>query len=362
MIEINKNKDITTALVTVNATASFSCKSTISLKDLSKNDEVNINVFNNIKNLMIKTTCSINSQGTLNSSFKTSQLPTESSLISNRYGSPIRIIGKGSGGIVRMHVVDGKEYAIKEYRERKRREKLQRYRSKIEQEYLISKKLKHQNIIELFDFYSDSSSSYLVMEYCPTDLFNVLSNASKNMELLSIKETECYFKQIIFGLNYLQKQGIAHRDIKPENCVVDRNGILKLIDFGCSKSFKVNSIVNGMAGSEPYIAPEVYYPNYDMSLIDIWSAMVVYIVISNNRFPWRRAYKEDKRYYKFASCDDERFKMFSECRSPHIRKFILKVMDPNPHIRMNVQELIQSKEFKLINCCSIDNNNHKHLL
>eukprot|EP00960_Hanusia_phi_P075715 768459-Hanusia_phi.AAC.3 len=44
-----------------------------------------------------------------------------------------------------------------------------------------------------------------------------------------------YAKQIIIGLEYLHVHGIIHGDIKPANCLLDKNGVLKLSDFGCAQ-------------------------------------------------------------------------------------------------------------------------------
>ena len=73
-----------------------------------------------------------------------------------------------------------------------------------------------------------------------------------------------YFQQLVSAINYLHIEcGVAHRDIKPENILLDKNGNLKLADFGLASKFKRKDgtlrISMDQRGSPPYMAPEVLY-------------------------------------------------------------------------------------------------------
>jgi serine/threonine protein kinase len=57
-----------------------------------------------------------------------------------------------------------------------------------------------------------------------------------------------YTRQILFGLEYLHRNGVAHRDIKGANILVTNDGTIKLADFGSSKRVSANtSIRTGVA-------------------------------------------------------------------------------------------------------------------
>ena len=64
-----------------------------------------------------------------------------------------------------------------------------------------------------------------VMEYCPGgDLYAAIKKGG-----MSPSEVECCFKQMLCGVEYLHRQGVAHRDIKPENLFFNAPGQLKVI-------------------------------------------------------------------------------------------------------------------------------------
>ena len=67
------------------------------------------------------------------------------------------------------------------------------------------------------------------MEYCEKgDLYDHIVEEV----CLGEKEAAYYFYQLINGLNNMHKNGVVHRDLKPENLLINKNNILKIIDFG----------------------------------------------------------------------------------------------------------------------------------
>ena len=103
-------------------------------------------------------------------------------------------------------------------------------------ELYILKKIDHQNVIKIYEFYSDEKNYYLITEYCSGgDLFT----ATKNENLSEVQVSSIIY-QILLALNNLHKMKIMHRDLKPENILVtkkDENGLyrIKLCDFGTSQ-------------------------------------------------------------------------------------------------------------------------------
>ena len=89
-------------------------------------------------------------------------------------------------------------------------------------------------------------------------------------------------KQVLSAICYSHQNNIVHRDLKPENILLDDKGsdlTIKIIDWGCAKSFKKNEKMTNADGTPYYIAPEVLEGNYDEKC-DVWSCgVILYIML-----------------------------------------------------------------------------------
>lgn len=221
-----------------------------------------------------------------------------------KYGKLGRLLGSGAGGSVRLmkRASDGTTFAIKEFRPRHPNESQKEYAKKVTAEFCIGSTLHHPNIIETLDIIQDDGKFFEVMEYCPFDFFAIVMSGK-----MTKGEIGCTFKQIINGVTYLHKMGLAHRDLKLDNCVVTAEGIVKIIDFGSASVFRYpfeNEIVKakGVVGSDPYLAPEVFsQPNYDPRPTDVWSLAVIYCCMTLRRFPWKVPKMSDTSFKLFAT-------------------------------------------------------------
>lgn len=222
------------------------------------------------------------------------------------YGLPVRTIGSGTGGDVKLHqACDGRYYAIKTFmfQEAGDRTKMTSTGMNVRQwrhlldEASFSLSLQHPSVIRTYQFVRESDGSvYSIMEYCGEDLFSVVQ-AGK----LGEADTERLFFQLLSGIAYLHEQArIAHRDMKLDNMCVDEDGNLKIIDFGCSSAFDplAPTQTRGVCGSDPYIAPEVFEPQsiYDPRKVDVWAAAVIYLAMISGLFPWNKAKASDPNY------------------------------------------------------------------
>ncbi|XP_022092562.1 dual specificity mitogen-activated protein kinase kinase 6-like [Acanthaster planci] len=100
---------------------------------------------------------------------------------------------------------------------------------------------------------------------------------------------------IVNALHYLQKElKVMHRDVKPSNVLVNRNGMIKMCDFGISGRL-VDSVAKTIeAGSKPYMAPERIDPEitgnakgYDVKS-DVWSLGITMFELTTNEFPYEK--------------------------------------------------------------------------
>jgi len=99
-------------------------------------------------------------------------------------------------------------------------------------------KFNHNSIVSIFDVFEENGTAYFSMEYIKSGSLEDLVRKSGK---LSESKALAYIQQLGEVLHYLHNRKTCHLDIKPANVLLDENGRIKLIDFGLSKQYEVNS-------------------------------------------------------------------------------------------------------------------------
>ena len=209
----------------------------------------------------------------------------------------LAIIGRGAFGEVHVcrEKKTGKIYAIKKIKKQVLIIKNQ-IRHVINEQIIMSK-ASTPWIVELKASFQEGDYLYLVMEYLPGgDLMNLLIEK----DILTEKEAKFYISELILAIESIHNLDCIHRDIKPDNILIDKNGHIKLSDFGLAKiSDKLyekedekykNFLKNksndkntkmthnknfSCVGTAYYVAPEVLKKSgYDKD-IDWWSVGII---------------------------------------------------------------------------------------
>lgn len=90
-------------------------------------------------------------------------------------------------------------------------------------------------VVKLYYSFQDSDNLYYVMDYIPGgDLMSLLIRK----EIFSEELARFYIAELTLAIESVHKMGFIHRDIKPDNILIDRNGHIKLTDFGLCTGFR----------------------------------------------------------------------------------------------------------------------------
>ena len=134
-------------------------------------------------------------------------------------------------------------------------------------------RLNHRGIVAVHQFGEDENCAYIVMEYVRG---HSLADYLRPPEKLAKGEILCLMFQLLDALHYAHESGVVHRDIKPANLMVDRNGRLKITDFGIARTDAAQvTRVNTLVGSPGYMAPEQYTGGTVDRRVDVFSAGVL---------------------------------------------------------------------------------------
>ncbi|XP_047316776.1 protein IMPAIRED IN BABA-INDUCED STERILITY 1-like isoform X2 [Impatiens glandulifera] len=193
-------------------------------------------------------------------------------------------------------------------------------------EITVLRRLDHPNIIKLEGLVASRSSCqiFLVFEYMEHDISALLSspNISFNEE-----QVKCYMKQLLSGLEHCHSRGIMHRDIKAANLLVNKDGLLKVADFGLA-----NFVNQNRFGHKPtltsrvvtlwYRPPELLLGSTDYGVtIDLWSAGCVFaeLMIGKPILQGRTEVEQLHKIFKLCGSPSEDY--WKKSRLPHTAMF-----------------------------------------
>ena len=240
----------------------------------------------------------------------------------------------GQGGMAtvwRVKGPGGQVHALKEMKpqEQAKREMTRRFK----QEFEVTSRLDHRNIVAVSDFFAAQDTLHIVMEWVDgLDLRDVLRFAGT----LDDGRLALIGSEIAAGLAAAHAQGVLHRDLKPENVLLSRRGQVKITDFGVARLAGTRLTATGIiVGSPAYMSPEQLAGVRGQDLepaSDVYSLGVLLYELGEGRDPLGLRKHEDLLAVLKAK-REKRPKRMRRIGRPDLAELILACLEPEEEER-----------------------------
>ena len=200
-------------------------------------------------------------------------------------------------------------------------------------------KLNHPNIVSVYGFTEQNGILGIVMEYVEGEtLEKLISRKSK----LETKETLLILQQVLEGVGHAHSKNFIHRDIKPSNIILNREGIVKIMDFGISKALFDKGITKTgtKIGTLLYMSPEQIRAEDPTKQSDIYSIGITLYEMLSGKTPFDKGteYEIMEAHLKKTP---PRVSINSSSIPPELDKIVMKALDKTIYKRYkNCEEFL----------------------
>lgn len=186
----------------------------------------------------------------------------------------------------------------------------------ITSEKAILERVQHPFVIRLLDTFQDEAYLYMLFEFVSGgELFSRLRREGRFANDVAL----FYTCEILLVFEYLHGMQVAYRDLKPENILIDRQGHIKITDFGFAKVMSEKTYT--LCGTPEYLAPEIIKGQGHGIAVDWWAlGILIYEMIAG--FPPFYAENPYEIYDKILSGRIEFSKVFNVKVKDLIKKFL----------------------------------------
>jgi eukaryotic-like serine/threonine-protein kinase len=158
-------------------------------------------------------------------------------------------------------------------------------RERFAREARTAARLRHNNIVWVFDVDEFKGQPFIAMEYIPGE---TLAEMIRRRAPIALGRKLQMMEDLCSGLAYAHRAGIIHRDVKPANIMVDSEGTLKILDFGIARLGTSSMTVAGtLMGTLNYMSPEQVVGHAIDARSDIFAVGAVFyeLVTYKKAFP-----------------------------------------------------------------------------
>ena len=220
----------------------------------------------------------------------------------------------------------------------------QEARDRFEREAQAVAKLRHENILEIFDYAARSETeAYIVTEFIDGQ---TLRQVCADRPLAYPEIGAMLILQVGRALAHAHAHGILHRDVKPENIMIRADGVVKLMDFGISHMVDLErlTVTGQLLGSPAYMAPEHVEGRPIDYRTDVFAAGIVLYQLTVGKLPFegKNPHEVLKR---IAECKFVDPRMANPRIGNRLGKIILRAMAAQPADRFQaIGEMVVTLE------------------
>ena len=248
----------------------------------------------------------------------------------------VKTLGSGNYGSVSL--VQSKKnkftYAIKGIS--RKQINFEQLHNNLELERSILLQIDHPFIVKLVKTLKDERFIYFLMEYIQgKELFDTI----RDIGLLSAFQTQFYGGSLLLAIEYLHNRKFIYRDLKPENVMVlNKNGYIKLIDFGTAK--KITDRTSTIIGTPHYMAPEVVLGEGYSFQVDCWSIAICMYEFMCGGVPFGENADDPMEVY--LSVVNTKLSFPSFCKDRDFKNLMTHMLNKNPVKRLTKIDRIKN--------------------
>ncbi len=197
----------------------------------------------------------------------------------------------------------------------------------------------HRHILSMRTHFVLDGVEHLVFDYCSG---GNLKDVVKAAGCLRNEAARRYLSQILSGVQYMHRRGVAHRDISLDNVLVDSDKNALVCDFGLS--VRLPGVYDDCVGKWRYMAPEVISGQaYDPAKADVWSLGILLYRMLLGEFPLTSASKDDTSFCTLKTSGASKLvytQGLAGLAKPQALHLLDRMLHPNPDSRFTIDAVM----------------------